>query len=372
MQRILLIRFSSLGDVVLLSALIEALHLEHPGAEIWLATKRRYGSLYRRDPRVHHLVELTEAPDALGALLAELEGVRFDLVLDAHSSLRSRLMCLRLKGSSPVRRITKDSVARTVFVKARVRTAALGRHVVERYLGLIDGYREQIVPTVRPAEAHRRFAGRRLKGQILAVAPGARHEPKRWPADRFARVAALHQARTGCGVLVLGGPGEEDACGTVVSALDPSRTQVGVGNQDLSAVAAQLERCALLLCNDSGLLHLAEAVGTPVTAVFGPTSRELGYFPWNPQSRVVEHDLGCRPCSRFGARPCRLHDNVCLTSSTPDMVYRVLSSQWDEIHPRTVTQPREAVRVLPLVAREPALAHGLDSLPVVGQPLASH
>jgi heptosyltransferase-2 len=372
MQRILLIRFSSLGDMVLLSALIEALHHEHHGAEVWLATKGSYGSLYHHDPRVHRVVELTDAPDALDALLEELEGVRFDLVLDAHSSLRSRLMCLKLKGPSRVRRIAKDSAARTLFVRTGVRTAALGRHIVERYVGLLEGCERQVQTAVYPAKAHRRFERSRLAGQVLAVAPGARHEPKRWPADRFARVAALHQARTGCTVLVLGGPGEEASCHAVAAALEPSRTIVGVGDQDLSAVAAQLERCALLLCNDSGLMHLAEAVGTPVTALFGPTSRELGYFPWHPRSRVVEHDLSCRPCSRFGARPCHLEDNVCLTRSTVDLVYGVLKSQWAEVLPLVVNERLGTGPSPSIPGTRPVRRPEFVPLPVVGEQLASH
>jgi ADP-heptose:LPS heptosyltransferase len=86
----------------------------------------------------------------------------------------------------------------------------------------------------------------------------------------------------------------------------------GSGPRDLLELAQDLADSDRLLCNDSGLLHLAEAVGTPVVALFGPTTRAWGYFPLDPRSRVIETELACRPCSRNGGRPCRLQHRLCM------------------------------------------------------------
>jgi ADP-heptose:LPS heptosyltransferase len=88
----------------------------------------------------------------------------------------------------------------------------------------------------------------------------------------------------------------------------------------LPEVAARLAGCAALVTNDSGLLHLAEAVGTPVVALFGPTVRAFGYAPHLPASRLLETDLDCRPCSRNGKRPCRRGDLACLERLDPAVV----------------------------------------------------
>ena len=90
--------------------------------------------------------------------------------------------------------------------------------------------------------------------------------------------------------------------------------------------AARLARCSRLVTNDSGLLHIAEAVGTPVLALFGPTVREFGYFPILARSLVLEKSLDCRPCSRNGKRPCHRGDLACLQDITPDAVRSVLAS----------------------------------------------
>jgi ADP-heptose:LPS heptosyltransferase len=95
----------------------------------------------------------------------------------------------------------------------------------------------------------------------------------------------------------------------------------------LPDVAGELARCSLLATNDSGLMHLAEAVGTPVVALFGPTVRQWGFFPRLPGSVVVETPLECRPCSRNGKRECHRGDLACLQHIEVDEVLaRVLDA----------------------------------------------
>jgi heptosyltransferase-2 len=266
------------------------------------------------------------------ALAGELEGVAFTRVIDAHNTLRSRLLTWLLP-PVPVRRLPKDTASRLLYLKTRVRTRALQRHTVDRYLSLLDEPpRLPWRPSIYLHTADRLLAERRctLPAPVLAVAPGARHAPKRWPTARYGEVVARFQ-RAGLGsVLLLGGPGEEDACAEVARAL-PQPAAVACGDVGLRVSAALLSSSRLLFCNDSGLMHLAEAVGTPVLAMFGPTSRELGYFPRDFDSRVVEHAVACRPCSRNGARPCRMTEQWCMTRSTPELVFNQLEHRWKHV-----------------------------------------
>jgi heptosyltransferase-2 len=354
MERILVIRFGSLGDLVLLSALLTALRARHPRARITLATKARYAELYRNDSRVDGIAALADGPSrgALAALAAQLEPVTFDRIIDAHNTLRSRVLTWWLP-PAPTARLPKDTWARLLFLKTRVRTRGLQLHMIDRYLSLIDdpGARQagaQAAPqpgaqaSALPGPAwraalylddvDRRAADAvcRLQADVLAVAPGSRHQPKRWPAGRYADLLARFQ-RAGLGqVLLVGGPGEEVVCAEVAAAL-PQRPAVACGALGLRTTAALLARCRIMVCNDSGLMHMAEAVGTPVLALFGPTSRELGYFPGDSRSRVIEHALPCRPCSRNGARPCHMPEQWCMTRSTVDLVYSRLELQWRQV-----------------------------------------
>jgi heptosyltransferase-2 len=139
------------------------------------------------------------------------------------------------------------------------------------------------------------------------------------------RLAGERAAR----VVVVGGPGEESLCEQVASGIEGARPLAGP--LPLDRLAGLLARCTSTLCNDSGLMHLSEAVNTPVVAVFGPTSRELGFYPTHPDSVVIEQDVPCRPCSRTGARPCHQPQNWCMTWSTADLVRSRLEAQWERI-----------------------------------------
>jgi heptosyltransferase-2 len=114
------------------------------------------------------------------------------------------------------------------------------------------------------------------------------------------------------------GPDERDwFAGSPLAAAGRAAGAVVVEGLSLVEVARELARCRALATNDSGLLHLAEATGTPVLAFFGPTVRAFGYFPRLPRSRVLEHEIACRPCSRNGKRPCHRGDLACLENIAP-------------------------------------------------------
>ena len=126
---------------------------------------------------------------------------------------------------------------------------------------------------------------------LLALAPGARWPTKRWPVERFAAVAEALALAQGAGVVILGGA--EDAA---LAAALCQRLSVPVldstGQLSLMHTAALLQRCRLLLSNDSGLMHLATALQVPVVAIFGPTVQEFGFYPFHATSTGHQHPLG--------------------------------------------------------------------------------
>jgi len=333
-QRILLLRFSSLGDVVLTSTLLDAIAAQWPGAEVWFVTKRGFASLFAQDPRVHRVLAF-DAATGLDPVVRELESTSFDLILDAHASLRTRLLCLRLP-PAPTRRIGKDAVARWVFAHLRLRTRALRRRQVDRYRALVPessvAWRPRILPSPTQVATAARL-GPDLDDALL-LAPGARHATKRWDPAGFAEVGRTFRAATGGPVAVVGSAAEDGLCREVAAGIPDAAVLTGV--EDLAVLGAAVARARVMVVNDSGLLHLAEAVGTPVLALFGPTSREFGFFPLDPRSRVVEHALPCRPCSRTGSRPCRMPERWCLTRSTPSLVLSQLEVLWQRV-PATST-----------------------------------
>lgn len=305
MSEVLIIRFGALGDLALATVLLSALEARDETSRVTWVTKDRWAPLLAGDPRIDELVTLAE-DESIRSLTRRLRP-SYDLILDAHGNLRSRMITMHVRGTE-FRRIRKDTVARWLYRHGAPRAGSLDRRLVDRYLDLLE-----LEPGSFRPSLHHGNGGLRSG---IAVAIGATHDTKRWPIESYTGLVRTLVA-DGHAVTVIGGPGEEDlieaaAGGSGARKWDPRR--------GLDELAAFIGGCEVLAGNDSGLLHVAESVGTPVVGLFGPTVRAWGYFPWREESQVLEHDLDCRPCSKMGEKPCRLPEKICLTQTRVDTV----------------------------------------------------
>mgnify|MGYP001060570645 CR=1 FL=1 len=332
MTRVLVIRFGSLGDLCLLAWPLAGLAGRVAGRpHVTVAVKAAHAPLLAGAPGVDEVAALRGAGlAALRELAGELGRQRFDLVLDAHGVLRSHLLCLLL-GRRPAARIAKDTAARLALLRARRRgtcgaappSAALGRTMLQR----LD---EVFAPlaVAAPGAALLQAGGAPLRPvpaaaaarpRRLGLVPGARWDAKRWPDAHWAALLRDFRARADAPVEIFVGEQERawfpgGALARAAGELPDVTVSAGL---PLPALAARLASCRVVVTNDSGLLHLSEAAGTPVLALFGPTVRAFGYFPLLPGSRVLEIALDCRPCSRNGRRPCWRRDLACLERIAP-------------------------------------------------------
>ena len=347
-SRILVIRFSSMGDVVLTSPVTRELSRIFPDAELDFLTHEDYAPLARALPGVT-AVQCFEPGPSLWRLVSRLRERRYDLVIDLHGSLRSWLVTMA-GNARRVLRYDKRRLDRMAIVRGR-RPSGSGTgsgsgtvsvpHTVDRYLATIDGLDaagpagalylrepsaedrtqgtaadrlpELKVDARAAAAVEERLAGAGIGPEVplLGVAPGASHGPKRWPPDRFARVADQVAGSRGMGVLLLGSEADRPVAGEVARAMDCPVVD-WTGTTDLALLPAAVRRCGLLVGNDSGPMHVATAVGTPAIGVFGATHPRLGFAPLGPADAAVTLDLPCSPCSLHGNRPCRFRTHACM------------------------------------------------------------
>lgn len=330
MQTISVIRFGALGDLCLTGWTVARLAQApaRDGRHVTLVTKQRFAELAGAFIGVDRVAVLPE-PGRLGDLVrlaAQLRADRADLLIDAHGVLRARLLTTLL-GRAPAARLRKDTVARLNLLRGGQPDATLQQHLRDRLDALLARAGLPATAPAVPPLAH--LAATAPGGAVLGLAPGAQWPPKRWPIESWAALArrALDH---GLALRVYLGPREE-------AWYDGSLLARAVGHHDAVElvrgrshleVARSLAGCRVLVCNDSGLMHLAEATGTPVLAFFGPTVRAFGYAPVLPASGLLEvDDLPCRPCSRNGKRPCHRGDLACLARLTPDLAWDTLCAQ---------------------------------------------
>lgn len=327
--RILLLRFSSLGDVILATAAIEVLASGAPEADLHVLTKPAFRDVFRGNPHVTSILEWDPSAENMGALARRLRKGRYDWIVDLHANLRARVLRLLVRNARWTG-YRKGVLARRAALWSR-RAALLPRtHVVDRYiaalrpLGVPLGRR---LPRVWPGAEERATAERQLLDggwtpgeRLIVLAPGARWATKMWPRDHWsALLRGVAEEELGFPV-VIGGRAERELCASILNESGNSRGANLAGATSILESAAALQKAAAPVTNDSATLHLATAVGTPVVALFGPTARGFGFFPLGPRDVLLERDLDCRPCSLHGSGRCPRGHHRCLTEIEPSHV----------------------------------------------------
>ena len=316
---ILVVRYSALGDVVLATSILEPLRARFPRARIEWVTDAAYASLLEGLPElaaVHRLQR--EGPDSALALAGRLRG-RFDTSVDLQNKVRSALVA---RAAAPLRvAFRRRTALRAVLSLFGSDPPLVRAHQTRLYaeaLAPLGTFEPGPMKVALSAQARSLAADalQRVPAPAVAIAPGARWATKRWAADRFAAVAdALHAQ--GCSIVLCGGPGDRDAFAAFRAAVR-APVAADLSFLPVDALAAAIARVQLLVACDSGPVHLAAAVGTPVIALFGPTSTARWGPP--PPGRAIAIGLSCAPCSNHGGDYCPEGHHRCLSDLAPEPV----------------------------------------------------
>jgi heptosyltransferase-2 len=316
---ILLVRFGALGDVVLTLGATAALKRARPQARVTYLVKREYAALVEDQEGVDRVWTLDpgEARGIAGAfaLRRRVAAGGFAAKVDWQTNTRSRIALL---GPGPVAPWRAERLARRRWVSFRWTHPQPLRPAWLRYVDALAPLGVDPAtarpPSFRPpagaaAAAAAFFAAWDREAPAtatLAIAPGARWSTKRWPAEGYAAVIGARRD-AGERVLLVGDERDRAALGPLARAEDPG---VRWFDGDLPAVAAALARSRGVLANDSGLLHLAAAVGRPTVAIFASTHPALGFAPAG-EGVVLCRSLSCQPCSLHGRERCPLGHHDC-------------------------------------------------------------
>ena len=322
-----------MGDVILTTPLIRALRARHPAAEIVYLTRPGFAPLVADHPAAVEVLTFDPKEEALTSLAARLKSRQFTHMLDLHGVARTRLLRLLLPGRWSG--YNKRRLARWMLVRTKQDIYPDSVPEAERFfeaargLDLTPDGMPAVVGIGPPAAASGLawLAGRGLgeSRPIAALAPGAAHFTKRWPRENWEMLCRALVAR-GYDVAVLTGADfrEDGTAVTEAGGVNAASTAGALGLQETAAV---LRRSEVLVSGDTGLMHLATAVGTPVVALFGPTVHQFGFFPYRSPATILELALGCRPCSAQGGPRCPLGHHRCMREITVEMVMEGVRSE---------------------------------------------
>ena len=321
-KRILIIRLSAMGDVLLTTPLVRLIKRQFPQATIDFLVKDRFVSLLRSNPYIHQV--LCFYPDKgfteIRRIVHHIRLSGYDTVLDLQVNLRS-LIFRRFSKAMYKIHFHPERWRRFLLVHLRINRYTNNRPVPLRYLntvskwgisddggGLdlkIDSSADESVQMLLKKEMGN------LKAGLITMAPGAGRKTKRWSASRFAEAGDYFMKQGKC-VCLVGGEGDQEVCDSVVRQM--RHPVLNFANRfSIQETAALVLHSELLISNDTGVMHIGCALGKPVVALFGPTTGHLGFTPFRSPYRVVEEeDLDCRPCSYHGTENCPKRHFLCM------------------------------------------------------------
>lgn len=332
-NKILVFRLSSIGDIVLTTALLRCLRNTFSDAQIDFVVKKQFADILRCVPFVSNVIEL-DSKKGFSELLAirnQLRNEQYDVALDIHKNWRSLFVCNTI-GAKQVFRFNKHVFRRwalTTFHKdiyKEVRPVYLRFIDAAQQIGVApDGkYTELVVPEQLSHSMREIFVQSRLSfdKRIIALCPGASFSNKQWQAEKFQQLAKRIIQELDAQVILLGGNKEASICEEIAKETGAVNF---AGAFDLSQSIAALSMVSLTVANDTGMLHVSEALGVPVVGIYGPTARQFGYFPILPQSRVAQIDnLPCRPCTKMGMNHCPKKHFACMNDISVEMVLALM------------------------------------------------
>ncbi len=336
MKKLLIIRFSAMGDVAMTVPVVHSLARQHGDLRVTMLTQKRFAPLFAWMPSNVEVmgVDLAEHGGLAGLerLYGTLKERGFDAAADLHDVLRTKFLRTRLRMGGVRTAVVDKQRKKKEELMGRGQTAAPLVPMVERYADVVRrlGYDVTLdyERAFRPGEENLaplyNRVGRKRSGDVwVGIAPFAAHDTKVYPPELMRRAAAALEER-GYRIFLFGaGKKEGETLARWEQEAPLHRTQsVCNGLGGLHNELLLMSRLDAIVAMDSANMHMAAMMGTPTVSVWGATHPKAGFLPWNqPADRIVQRDdLDCRPCSVYGKTPCRLGDLRCMRGIAPETI----------------------------------------------------
>lgn len=348
-DRILVFAYHGLGNFIMYTPALKQLRDRYPQARIDLQVGNNTGceEVLAGAGVFDNIYNLPYSAglSAWAARAREIRDTKYDLTINEFHSHSWKLALLVAASRAPFRvgHVTSPGWSKRFSRYGFIFNLPVGmredEHEVERYLDLVQAAGAKAIPLdqartfMHLAEGDREFARSFYRGwlsdgsTLIGVQPGTSPAMrwKQWPLERYRKlIEQLLAERPGARIVLFGSPGEAEMIAGLVRGLE-SQVAIAAGKTTVKQVAALIERCDLLICNDSGLMHAAVAVGTPVVAIYGPTDIRRT-APLGPRHAVVRREMACSPCFKLEGDDqvhlCQHHD--CLMTIAPDEVLNVV------------------------------------------------
>jgi heptosyltransferase-2 len=325
-MKILIVRFSSIGDIVLTTPVVRCIKKQVPGVEVHYLTKYGFRSIIQSNPYVDKVHLLN---DNFDYLLKELRKENFDYVIDLHHNLRTLKVKRALKAKAfSFNKLNIQKFFLTVF-KVNSLPAI---HIVDRYFETVktlgvtnDGMGlDYFIPDQDKVSDHDIPAAQSLG--YIGIVIGAAHNTKKLPVLKLQQLCSSINHP----IILLGGP-EDRANGDAIASVDPIKIYNACGKFNLNESADLVRKAKKIISHDTGLMHIAAAFKKSIISIWGNTVPAFGMTPYygnsNPNFHIAEvKKLFCRPCSKIGYNKCPLGHFKCMEKQDIGYIATLINS----------------------------------------------
>lgn len=319
MVKYLIVRFSSIGDIVLTTPVIRHLKQEVDGAEVHYLTKKVYTSLLEDNP----YIDRVHAFDGdMRSCLRTLKEVGFDYIIDLHRNTRTAQIKVGLKRMDFS--VKKLNALKWLYVNFHINRLP-NIHMVDRNLetisSFIDEQDEEGLDFFIPEKEKIDIAGLapEFSNGYVALAIGAQHKTKKLPQESL--IVLCEKLRVP--VVILGGPEDRETGESLIKALDGKQIMNGCGTYSIHQSASLVQQARVLITHDTGMMHIGAAFGKKIITIWGNTIPEFGMSPYRAHPLSVNFEvsgLKCRPCSKIGHQKCPKKHFKCMLDQDLDAV----------------------------------------------------
>ena len=334
MARILIIRFSALGDVAMTIPVISSLALQYPQHEITVLSRAAFQPLFQGLPSNVNFVAADlngkhKGIWGLSKLYSELKSFHFDYVADFHHVLRSKYLCFRFRLTNiPVASICKGRAGKKKLVRRTNKVLENQKSSFRRYADVLEKLGIPVLLNFSSIYGEGKgdfseiesIAGLKGNQKWIGIAPFAKHIGKIYPIELQEQVVAHFAAEPHVKVFLFGGGKSEQEVFDAWTAKYPSVTSM-ISKLNMRTELNLMSHLDVMLSMDSANMHLASLVNIPVVSIWGATHPYAGFMGWKQLPvNTVQLDLSCRPCSVYGQKPCWRGDYACLREIKPEQV----------------------------------------------------
>ncbi len=292
--KFLILRFSSIGDIVLTTPVTRCIKKQYPNAEVHFATKESFKELVENNPYIdqYHLIG-----KSLNKFIQSLQTENFDFIIDLHNNLRTSIIKMSLFS---VKSFSFDKLNFKKWLLVNLKINQMPNvHIVERYLETVKslGIKNDLngldffIPEKDKVQ---------INASYVAYAIGGQHNTKKLPINRIINVCQKINGK----IMILGGKEDRPAAEEIEKALGDKIINA-CGKYNLNQSASLVQQAEYIITHDTGLMHIASALKKKVISIWGNTVPEFGMYPYLTAFSIIENkEISCRPCSKIGYAKC--------------------------------------------------------------------